>query len=471
MVGNRARRRASKPGSRRSAFSSPWQVTIASMAGVAAPEIGPAQGADAGDFHGLVSPAARARLEVFIRRVVVGAKAGSATAAATRARPAGRLRRPRRRRRSGSAECPGPRPAATAASRLSRLTPAWVARQMVRRPRPGRKDSLLPLASTTRSCRTSTALPPAAWCAASASACGSARRGSRRRRTAAARPATRGSAALSTAAPSGSTTSTWVRSTLTIWSLVGDVELGQAVGAVEVGHDADLRSGRRPGRRRRIVAAPFSITTACTARFISRRWPASQLALSRASTRRRSRNRPSRQARPVWRPPRPHQPGRPGARARPCAARAGHADHRDAAGRRRVGEQVVEIARPTGRGEPTAGFRCISRPGPALTSTIAPPCCVQRPRDVLGHQVDAGDVQADHARGQRGRVRDLGWTWSVQSMATLPLRWISTRWPAAGTTSASSSWRLSSSRSSASVATSMHVRAGILRRRRGADRC
>ena len=62
------------------------------------------------------------------------------------------------------------------------------------------------------------------------------------------------------------------------------------------------------------------------------------------------------------------------------------------------------MAWPTGRGVPSAGFRCISRPGPALTSTTAPPCSCSGLRDVFGHQVDAGDVQPDDARGQRHQV-------------------------------------------------------------------
>jgi hypothetical protein len=48
-----------------------------------------------------------------------------------------------------------------------------------------------------------------------------------------------------------------------------------------------------------------------------------------------------------------------------------------------------------------------------------------------------------------------GWTWSVQSLAMLPLRWIVTTRPAAGTAAPSSSWRLSSSCSLASVASTI----------------
>ena len=66
------------------------------------------------------------------------------------------------------------------------------------------------------------------------------------------------------------------------------------------------------------------------------------------------------------------------------------------------------IASPTGRGVPAEGSRCIRRPGPALTSTIDAALLLQRAADVAGHDVDAGDVQAD-ARGRfDGAGGDLG---------------------------------------------------------------
>ncbi len=85
------------------------------------------------------------------------------------------------------------------------------------------------------------------------------------------------------------------------------------------------------------------------------------------------------------------------------------------------------MALPTGRGLPSAGFRCMSRPGPALTSTMAPRCSCQRARRCLrppgprrrrpGRPMRAASVTAYAASG---------WTRSVTSKATLPLRWIST---------------------------------------------
>ena len=79
---------------------------------------------------------------------------------------------------------------------------------------------------------------------------------------------------------------------------VDDVELGQRLGAVQVGHDADLAAVVGQAVAQDGCGAVFD-HGGLHARFISRRWPASQSALSRASTRRRSRNRPSRQARPT----------------------------------------------------------------------------------------------------------------------------------------------------------------------------
>ena len=57
---------------------------------------------------------------------------------------------------------------------------------------------------------------------------------------------------------------------------------------------------------------------------------------------------------------------------------------------------------------------------------------LQRPADVRGHHVHAGDVQADARAASTARAATSGWTWSVTSVAVppvlrLPLRRISTR--------------------------------------------
>ncbi len=65
------------------------------------------------------------------------------------------------------------------------------------------------------------------------------------------------------------------------------------------------------------------------------------------------------------------------------------------------------IASPTGRGEPTSGFKCMIKPGLELTSITAPPCASSGERDVLGDQIDAGDVETDGACGEHALVRGL----------------------------------------------------------------
>ncbi len=91
------------------------------------------------------------------------------------------------------------------------------------------------------------------------------------------------------------------------------------------------------------------------------------------------------------------------------------------------------MARPTGRGEPMAGFRCISRPGPALTSTMAPRCSSSG-REMSSATRSTPAMSRPTTRAARVTVAaTLGCTRSVTSKATLPLRWISTTRPDAGT--------------------------------------
>ena len=54
---------------------------------------------------------------------------------------------------------------------------------------------------------------------------------------------------------------------------------------------------------------------------------------------------------------------------------------------------------------PSVGWVCIRKPGAALTSTIPPPVSRIGSDDVGADEVDAGDVEPDHARGE---LDDLG---------------------------------------------------------------
>ena len=93
-------------------------------------------------------------------------------------------------------------------------------------------------------------------------------------------------------------------------------------------------------------------------------------------------------------------------RPRSCRSRAGDADDRDAAAVA-VREQVVDdraADRPRRRRPPAC--RCISRPGPGVDLDDRAALLLERARDVLGDQVDAGDVESDHAGGECDACRD-----------------------------------------------------------------
>ncbi len=95
-----------------------------------------------------------------------------------------------------------------------------------------------------------------------------------------------------------------------------------------------------------------------------------------------------------------------------------------------AGEQVCRRwpGRPV-RGLPSAGLRCMSRPGPALTSTMAPPCSASgREMSSATRSMPAMSRPTTRAASATAAATS-GWTWSVTSKATLPLRWISTRLP------------------------------------------
>ena len=110
------------------------------------------------------------------------------------------------------------------------------------------------------------------------------------------------------------------------------------------------------------------------------------------------------------------------------------------------GNRWVQMASPTARGWPCTGYRCISRLGPALTSTMAPPC------SSMGWRMSCSTMSMPAMSRPMVRAAMMawwatsGWTSSVQSTVRLPVRSSSTSWPAAGTDSGCSCWRCSSTR-------------------------
>ncbi|MNX98724.1 hypothetical protein D3C86_1311430 [compost metagenome] len=219
----------------------------------------------------------------------------------------------------------------------------------------------------------------------------------------------------------------------------------------------------------RIMPLSFSNTAASTARFIRMRWPASQLAWSPVSTWRRSRNRPSLHASPVCLPEScsrratslattvlPLLPVMPTTGMRPSSALPSFA----------AGNRWSTIAGPTGRGVPSAGLICISRPGPAFTSTMAPRWSASG-REMSSATRSTPAISSPTTRAASAAcAATLGCTRSVTSKATLPLRWIRMVLPAGATESPSSSpWRFSSSRAAESSRTRFSGWSSVLPRR------
>ena len=129
--------------------------------------------------------------------------------------------------------------AATAASRLSTLTPAWVARQMVSRPARAERFRWCRWPAPRGLAARTTALPPAAWCAAS---CGGLRVGGIEDDGAVAQRRQPGHARIGGIEHGGAVGQHHVdlgAQHLDHLLAVLDVELGQLAGAVEVGDDAD----------------------------------------------------------------------------------------------------------------------------------------------------------------------------------------------------------------------------------------
>ena len=98
------------------------------------------------------------------------------------------------------------------------------------------------------------------------------------------------------------------------------------------------------------------------------------------------------------------------------------------------GNRCSTMARPTGRGAPSAGFRWYQQAGAGVDLDDRAALLVERTRDVFRHQVDRRRCRG-RRRGRPASAASAtsGWTRSVTSMATLPLRWISTVVPAGGT--------------------------------------
>ena len=173
-----------------------------------------------------------------------------------------------------------------------------------------------------------------------------------------------------------------------------------------------------------IIALLVSITAACIERLIKRRCPASQLTPSLWSIWRASKYKPWWQARPTCLPltwskcaikraikVELAEWATPMTGIRPSSL---------------FGNKWSAIASPIGRGWPLAGFKWDSKPGPALTSIIAPRW------ELKGLEISSTTksmpatskptIRADSV----AMAAMLGWILSVTSKATLPLRWIKT---------------------------------------------
>ncbi|MCY1299751.1 hypothetical protein D9M70_492900 [compost metagenome] len=196
------------------------------------------------------------------------------------------------------------------------------------------------------------------------------------------------------------------------------------------------------------------------------RWPASQLARSPLCTRRRSRNRPSLQARPVCLPDScSRRATRRATTVLPLVPVTPTTGMRPQSSCSDSGNRWLTMARPTGRGVPSAGLMCISRPGPALTSTMAPRCSASG-REMSSATRSTPAMSSPTTRAASDAcAATLGWTRSVTSKATLPLRWISTVRPSAGTELPSMPWRFSSSRAAESRRTRFSGWSSVLPRR------
>ena len=80
------------------------------------------------------------------------------------------------------------------------------------------------------------------------------------------------------------------------------------------------------------------------------------------------------------------------------------------------------IASPTFLGLPLAGFKCINKPGPALTSTIAAPCSSSGLDISIATKSTPAMSNPTTFAAKTTRLATEGCTKSVTSKATLPLR-------------------------------------------------
>ena len=434
-AGSSARSRASKPGSRPMAHSASVQVTIASMAVWRLHRLGPR----------------RARMrETSIRfgqSSVVGRSHGGGWRGASPA-PA---RRFRCRRGSARARCPAPRPRPRPPAALRPAAPRrW--RASGARPsssaasrRPVGQHDVGRRARTRRGRR----WRGARRCAGSAGVervedhLAVAQRRHARRRAA--------SAALSTAAPSGSTTSTWVRSTLQ--HLVGVVRCRSSASAsapLEVGDHADLAAvvgqafaqdrcgavlehGGLDGAvdQQALAGVPVGAVARLDAAAVEEQAVAAGQADMLAAEL--------------------QQPGHQPRDLRWC--RACRRCRRSGCGRcRPSGNRWSTMARPTGRGCAFGRLEVHQQAGAGIDLDDGAALLVERARDVLGDQVDAGDVQPDDAGGQRDGVRDLGvhLVGDVDGDVAVALDQHAAG-RAAGTESGVKPWRCSSSRTAGVV--------------------
>jgi len=184
-----------------------------------------------------------------------------------------------------------------------------------------------------------------------------------------------------------------------------DVVPAEMGACLDIGEDADVATvvGQAFAK---MVSPLFSITAASTLRFNRIFRAAAQLALLRPSMRRCARYSPSAQASPTWSPRRCSRLATiRAARLAPCVPLTPTTGMRPSSS---AANKLSTTALPTGRALPCAGFKCMSKLGPALISTMAPPCSASGRENILGNEIDTGDIQADDARSQRGRCRHLG---------------------------------------------------------------
>jgi hypothetical protein len=229
--------------------------------------------------------------------------------------------------------------------------------------------------------------------------------------------ATIGSAALSTAMPSGATFCTMTRFSREVFHR-GDVVQAEVVALADVGHHGHLAAVEaRPSRSRppRAVSSTAASTSGCISTLRALFGPLqSPLSMRRPPT-----YTPSVLVMPTRRPCLGQQVGDQ-AHGGGLAVGAGHRHHRDAAvvaG----GNSRSTTASPTARPLPKEGARCMRRPGAAFTSTMPPPCSssgLQHVSQTTSTPQMSRPIICAAADGAR---RQSGCTSSVTSVAVPPV--------------------------------------------------